>query len=88
METHRLWLRILILESAGDRYDRLPSAEWVCSEEGYNIQPATQSVMLSLLIPRFDIGEMDNTERSCRRRLAEETDDDCVKNAGKTLEPR
>ena len=25
---------------------------------------------------------MDNTERSCRRRLAEETDDDCVKNAG------
>ena len=22
---------------AGDRYERLPMAEWVCSEEGYNI---------------------------------------------------
>ena len=21
----------------GDRYERLPMAEWVCSEEGYNI---------------------------------------------------
>ena len=26
-----------LYSTVGDRYERLPMAEWVCSEEGYNI---------------------------------------------------
>ena len=117
-----------LYSTARDRYERLPMAEWVCSEEGYNIRkelfrgmnmvhessPLSEPLMaagnftevindgsfsgnrkaqspLDLKIHQNPLAEgsmkskangiveMDYIERSCRRRLAEETDDDCAK---------